>query len=194
MSVTRRGFVLIRIYTYPSGRLSVTKFSIYWFDHHPCCSCFKYTKRRASLFLRCCKNSQASVIRTQEVLFKRWRTWGTKGERLGEVTGDIGTRENQERENDRRLFLARLRTIRSNKRLLLAKGWIAGRWLFRGSPGLNPRWRVLDVARSGQSCENGRSSIRSFIGRDFPISSPGTFRSTTLPSLPLPLFCHNLLA
>lgn len=35
-------------------------------------------------------------------------------------------------------------TIR--KRLLQAKGWTSAGWLFRGSPGLNPRWRVLEGA------------------------------------------------
>lgn len=126
-------------------------------------------------------------------MFKRWRMWEAIGRKSMEVRRYW--HEGKPRKGERQTFIPdQTADDSSNKRLLLAKGWIAGRWLFRGSPGLNPRWRVLDVARSGQSCENGRSSIRSFIGYDFPISSSTTFRSTTLPSLPLPLLCqwHNL--
>lgn len=114
------------------------------------------------------------------MLFKRCWMWEKR--KIGR-TENIGTRKRERkreaRKGERQTFIpGQTADDSSNKRLLVAKGWIGGRWLFRGSPGLNPRWRVLDMVRSGQSCENGRSSIRSFIGRVFPISSPTVFRST----------------
>lgn len=63
-------------------------------------------------------------------------------------------------------------TIR--KRLLQAKGWTSAGWLFRGSPGLNPRWRVLE----------GASRPSRMRVRRLGFSSGTTFQHRLRPPLP----------
>ena len=86
------------------------------------------------------------------MLFKRCRMWEKR--KIGR-TENIGTREKERerkreaRKGERQTFIpGQTADDSSNKRLLVAKGWIGGRWLFRGSPGLNPHWRVLDTVPS----------------------------------------------